>query len=357
MSTATPKPIMQSTPARPEPGTGMARASLLQKLGGYVHTQLTYLLAKSGVADLLMDGPQTSAALAAALKVAQDPLHRLLRGCVTSGLLVEVEPGLFAATPLTQLLESACPDSLRNYAILTGELWYPAWSNLLTALQTESPAFETFFGVDYYDYLAQRPELALYFQQFMQARTLQSAQALIDVYDFSSVTSVVDVGGGNGTLLQQVLMAHPHLQGALYDLPTTIAEAQQRPTLQALGNRCQLIGGSFLEGVPAGYDAYVVSQVLHNWADEQCLQLLRNCRAAIQPQGSLLVLEQVIQPRSRENIPAIEMDLMMMTLTKGRERTLEEHQALLAAAGFTLVRTEQIKKIGLTLLEAKITDG
>lgn len=349
MSTAT----VQPTTA---PVSGLVRATLLQKLGGYVNTQLIYLLAQFGVADLLVNGPKSSAHLASALGMAHDPLHRLLRGCVAGGLLTEVAADCFAATALTQLLETDRPDSLRDYAILTGELWYPAWGEILAVFQNGSTPFETVFGSDYYTYFSQKPALNTRFHAFMQARTIQSAQALTEVYDFSKASLVIDIGGGNGTLLQQVLAANPHLQGILYDQPAVVAQARQLPAFQQLSQRCQCIGGDFLQQVPAGGDCYILSQVLHNWRDEECGQILHNCREAIQKQGSLLVLEQVIQPKIRDNAAAVEMDLMMMVLLKGRERTLDEYKNLLEEAGFTLIKQEQTKRFGLTLVEAKVAN-
>lgn len=335
------------------PATGITRAALLQKLSGYGNTQLIYVVAHLGIADLLVNGPQSSAALAAELGLAYGPLQRLLRGCVGNGLLSEVEGGCFAATPLLQLLESARPDSLRDYAILTGELWYPAWGSLLAALQTGELPFVRVFGTDYYSYLTEKPAVGRRFHGFMQARTVQTIQALTTFFDFSAFTVVVDIGGGNGTLLQTVLTVNPHLQGILYDLPAVVAEAEQCPALQQLAGRYLAIGGDFLQQVPAGGDCYILSQILHNWGDDQCRQILRNCNA-VMPQGSrLLIIEQLISEPLQGNAPAIESDLMMLVFLGGQERTGAAYEKLLHSSGFTLIAIHPLKCLGYSLIEAQ----
>lgn len=345
--------LASTVPSTTAPVAGIARASLLQKLGGYVNTQLIYLLAQLGVADLLVNGPKSSAALAAALGMAHAPLYRLLRGCVAGGLLTAVEPDCFAATPLTQLLESARPDSLRDYALLTGELWYPAWGSLSAALHSGDNAFAMVFGTDYYGYLAQESAHGARFQAFMQTRTLQSAQALTAVYDFSAATVVVDIGGGNGTLLQQVLTANLHLQGVLYDRPEVVAEAAQRADLQSLAARCDYRGGDFLRQVPEDGDCYILSQILHNWNDEQCQRILHNCSVGMRPSSRLLIVEQLLPERLQGNSPAIESDLMMLLFLDGQERTAAEYEKLLNRAGFDLVTVHSLKCLGYSLLEAQ----
>ena len=348
MSTPTtnPKSSSATTPGR---ATALARASLLQKLGGYVNTQLLYVMAKLGIADFLAGGPKSSTTLADELGVAHEPLHRILRGCVNRGLLIEAEPGSFATTPLTQLLESRRSDSLRDYAILSAEEWYPAWGALLQAVESSRTPFELVFEYDYYTYLTQNPEAGTRFNQFMQARTMQSAQAVTEVYDFSAATVVVDIGGGNGTLLQSVLSANPHLHGILYDLPTVVA----KQTLTLEEGRCQLIGGDFMQNVPTGGDLYMLSQVLHNWNDEQCVQILRNCFDAMKPDGRLLILEQIIPAKLKGQMPAVEMDLMMLVLLHGSERTVASYESLLLTAGFEMISLEPLRFSGLKVISAQ----
>lgn len=333
--------------------TGLSRATLLQKLGGYMNTQLLYILAKLGIADHLAAGSKSSEALAADLNVAKEPLHRILRGCVNSGLLIETEPGVFATTPPIEFLESNRADSLRSYVILTGEEWYTAWNQLIAVVESGAVPFEVAFGCDHYTHFAQKPESSVRFNQFMQIKTEQSAQGLIEAYDFSEFSVVVDIGGGNGTLLQSILHKYPQLQGILFDLPPVITEAKQSPVLQQLGQRCRFVSGRFTDGVPNGGDLYILSQILHNWSDEQCIEILRNCHAAMSTQGKLLILEMLIPNHLRGNIPAVDSDLMMLAVTQGRERNEVEYKALLAAANLKLSAVYPLKRLGFSAIEAQ----
>ena len=334
--------------------SGLVRASLLQKLGGYVNTQLIYLFAKLGVADLLTTGAASSRSLASRLDLPHDPLHRLARGWISAGLLMETPTGDFMATPLAALLESDRPDSLREYAILTGEEWYPAWNGLLQAVEANDTPFDVVFGSDYYTYLSQKEEAGARFNRFMEVRTLQTVQALLATYDFSAARVIVDIGGGNGTLLQAVLSAHPHLHAILFEQPAVIREAEQRAAIQPFGERWQFVEGDFFTDAPPPGDLYILSQVLHNWGDEECGQILRSCRKSLQPQGALLILEQVIPAQIQANQSAVEADLMMLMLLKGRERTAAEYTGLLHSAEFAVTALYPLKRLGFTLLEAKI---
>lgn len=348
------KSISHATAVAVERPSGLVRASLLQKLGGYVNTQLIYLFAKLGVADLLTTGAASSRSLASRLDLPHDPLHRLARGWISAGLLTETPTGDFMATPLAALLESDRPDSLREYALLTGEEWYPAWNGLSQVVEVNGTPFDIVFGSDHYTYFSQKTEAGARFSRFMEARTLQTVQALLATYDFSAARVIVDIGGGNGTLLQTVLSAQPHLHGMLFDQPAVVSAAEQRPSLQQLGPRCQFVGGDFFTDAPPPGDLYILSQVLHNWSDEECRQILRNCRKSIPPQGTLLMLEQVIPAQIQANQPAVEADLMMLVLFKGRERTAAEYKRLLHSAEFDLTTIYPLKRLGFSLIEAKI---
>lgn len=336
----------------------LVRASFLQKLGGYVNTQLIYVMAKWGIADLLATSSKSSRWLADELGIEPKRLHRILRGCVNAGLLVETELGEFATTPSTQLLESDRSDSLRDYALLTGEVWYPAWDYLLAGVETEQIPFELAFDTDYYTHFEQIPEVGTRFNQFMQARTIQISQALAKNYDFSDVKRVVDIGGGNGTLLQTVLTRYPSLKGILYDRPDVVAEAEQRLTTpefseQQLDDRLQYVGGNFLQTVPEDGDCYLLSQVFHNWADAQCTQILHNCHESMSPEAKLLILEQLIPEKLGSAMPAVEMDLMMLVLLQGHERTETAYRSLLASTGFEVLGTHSLSYSGLTIIEVQ----
>lgn len=335
---------------RPEPSnqpdaliTPLARATVMQMLNGYVNTQIIYATAKVGLPDLLAAAPQTCAELTGATGLDQARLHRLLRGAVRCGLLLEEADGRFVLTPLGATLQRDVAGSVYEVALLTGEEWYPAWSALYQTLQTGETAFDTVFGESFFDHLAAHPAAKRHFNHYMASRTSQVVNELLRVYDFSQVTRVVDIGGGNGTLVTALLQAHPHLHGVVFDAPGVIDEARQQLAAAGLtapeAARGEVIGGDFFAGVPEGGDLYILSQILHDWDDEQCVQILRNCRRAMRAEGRVLILEQIMPPRVHKSSAVVDMDLAMLILTGGRERTIAEYEALFAAAGLHLDQT------------------
>lgn len=332
--------------------SGLVRAALLQKLSGYVHTQMIYLFAHLGIADHLTQA-RSCVELAYALGIGHDTFYRLARGWISAVLLTTGPNDTLAATPLAALLASDSPDSLREYALLAGEVWYPAWGGLAHLLDGKSTSFKAIFGRDYYSHLA-HTGAGERFHRFMEARTVQTAQALLDSYDFSDARVVVDVGGGNGTLLQALLCTCPHLHGILFDQPATVCAAQRRPELAQLGQRCQFIGGDFFEAILPVGDRYILSQTLHNWSDDVCHQLLRNCRQSLDPQGRLLLIEQIIPEQIQANQPAVEADLMMLVLLGGRERSAVEYETMLRNTGFEISALIPLKRLGYSLIEARI---
>lgn len=348
MSPTTPPPSVTE-----ERIPALARASLLQKLGGYVTTQLIYFFAKLGVADQLITGAKSSGALAEALALPHDTLQRLSRGWLSVGLLSADASGAFTSTPLATLLETDRADSLRDYALLAGEEWYPAWNGLSHLLTSKRTPFEQIFGCDYYSHLMQKPEAGARFNRFMEARTAQTAQALLDLYDFATTEVIVDIGGGNGTLLQGIITAYPHLQGFLFEQPNVVTTVEEQFATEPLGTRCQVVGGNFFYDVPPAGDLYILSQILHNWNDEECRQILRNCYQGIQPEGRLLLIEQIIPIQIQANQPAVEADLMMLVLLDGRERMASEYERLLHDTGFVMISVQPLKRLGFSLVEAK----
>jgi hypothetical protein len=190
-------------------------------------------------------------------------------------------------------------------------------------------------GMDLFDWYAQNPEEAGFFSAAMGNLSALAARELVRVYDFSAVRTVADVGGAHGVLLAAVLRANPAARGILFDLPHVIATAPDAVAAQGLSERCQLMSGSFFESVPEGADLHLLKQIVHDWDDERATLILRNCHRALAPAGKLLLVEMVIPPDNRPS-PAQSMDLNMMVLLGGRERTEEEYQRLLQAAGFRL---------------------
>lgn len=308
---------------------------LLRMMTGYWVSKALNVSAELGVADLLRDGPRTSDELAAACGAHPPTLYRLLRALSSVGVFAEGEERRFALTPLAELLRSDVPGSMRALARMYGSEQYRAWDGLLDSVRTGEPAFDRTFGASYFDYLGRNPEAGAVFNEAMTGWTTQVTDAVVAAYEFVGMNTVVDVGGGHGLLLATILRAHPAMRGVLFDLPQVIAGA--RPLLEAAGvaDRCAAVGGDFFASVPDGGETYILAQILHDWDDERCRVILENCRRAMRPEGKLLVVEQVLPPA---NEPAFGkwLDLHMLVLLTGRERTEAEYRALLRASGFEL---------------------
>lgn len=309
-----------------------------QMMTGYARTQVLYVAAKLGVADQLAPGPRGVDDLCRALRADPRSLHRFLRYMVAFQLATETPDGRYALAPLGEFLRSDHPDSVRKPVLYTGEVNYPAGRGMLHTLQTGEPAFDHVFGQPYFDYFGTHPEVGELFNDLMSRASQDRARAVIGAYDFSGAGLIIDVGGGNGTLLAAILRAHPHARGMVYDRAPVAPEAGAYLGAQGVAERCQAVGGSFFETVPSGADIYILSNVIHDWNDEQSACILRNCAAAMGPASRLLLIEEVMSERVADGPATVLSDMAMMLLTGGFERTRSEYEALLAGAGLRLAR-------------------
>jgi hypothetical protein len=323
--------VAMDTGASPPPAT------LLQMMTGYWVSQALHVAAKLGIADLLADGPVDCEDLALATNTHAPSLRRVLRALASVSVFTEVSPGSFALTPLAELLRTETPGSMRALAIMYAEEQYRAWGELHHSVRTGETAFEQQFGMGYFEYLAQHPESDRLFNEAMTGWTHQLVGAVVDTYDFSAFKTVVDVGGGYGALLAAILQNNSGMRGILFDLPHVVASAEEQLAATEVADRCTFVGGDFFAEVPAGGDAYVLSQILHDWDDERCVAILGNCRQVIPDHGKLLVVELVLPPGD-EPFLGKWLDLHMLVLLGGRERTAAEYNTLFRAAGFELAR-------------------
>ena len=317
--------------ARPPPAT------LLQMMTGYWVSQALHVAAKLGIADLLADGPVDCEDLAAATDTHAPSLQRVLRALASVGVFTEVSPGSFALTPLAELLRTETPGSMRALAIMYAEEQYRAWGELLHSVRTGEMAFDHQFGMGYFEYLAQHPEADRVFNEAMTGWTHQLVGAVVDTYDFSPFKTIVDVGGGYGALLAAILRSNPGTRGVLFEQPHVVASAEEQLVAAGVADRCTAVGGDFFAAVPAGGDAYVLAQILHDWDDERCVAILGQCRRAMPDHGKLLVVELVL-PEGDEPFLGKWLDLHMLVLLGSRERTAAEYDTLFRAAGFKLSR-------------------
>jgi hypothetical protein len=322
--------------ARPNPlNPGNVRSQLLDVLGGFLRTQALHTAARLGVADIVGHDPVMVEELAARVEADPSALHRVMRLLASGGIFCEVAPAAFVSTVLSDGLRSDRPGSVRYMAMLQGSDGYLAASEMLRCVQTGEPAAETVFGMPFFEHLAGKSDASDVFNRAMASGASARAAAALR-YDWSGASVVADIGGGNGSLLSALLNAQTHLSGVVFDLPNVIAEA--RPVIEAarLSDRCELVGGDFFSDALPAADVYVLAQILHDWDDERAVAILRNCRRSLAKGARLLLIEQVL-PEGDEPSYAKLLDLLMLVLLGGKERTEGEWRALLRDGGFELV--------------------
>jgi hypothetical protein len=316
-------------------------------LWGMWRTSVLSTFVSSGVADVLTEAAQSVAALASA--TANDPgaVYRLLRCAVAMGYAQEavsneesVTERRFASTPRGDLLRTDAPGSLHALALMYNSEWqHAAWQNLGLGVRSGSGVLEQVLGKSLYAYLAERPDDSQTFNRAMTALTANMTDELAAAYDFSGVTTVLDVGGGQGTFLAALLHHHPHLNGVLVDQPHVIDAANRLLAGQGLSDRCRTVPGSFFTDLPRVEADTVVTlkSILHNWKDAEATRILRAIRDAMPSGGRLLIIEPVLAEHDWDEDQVL-LDLGMLILSNGLERTLNEHQKLLDAADFDFVR-------------------
>jgi hypothetical protein len=309
---------------------------LLQMSEGFGVARAVQLGAELGVADLLGDGPRTAEDLAAATSTHPGALYRLLRALAAVGLFTEVEPGRFGLTPVGERLRGDHPESLRCWVIFQG-LFNGVYAEAMHSLRTGEPTVPLVFGEPLFAHLQHHPEHGRIFNAAMAEHSRLTGKALAAAYDFAGARQIVDVGGGDGSFLSAVLRANPGTTGVVFDQPYLAAAAGAQIGAAGLGERCRYVGGDFLREVPAGGDVYLLKGVLHNWPDDQALVMLRNCRRAMGADSRLLLIEWVV-PGGDVPHPSKFLDLAMLFVYGGRERTEEEYVALLTEAGLGITR-------------------
>ena len=311
-------------------------ASMQELIYGFVFPPMLYVAAKLGIADLLADGPQPIDALAAATGTHASSLYRVLRALASRGVFTQDAGQRFALTPQAASLRTNVPGSLRSMAVYWGSPWlWNAWSHLLDGVHTGQTAFDLAHGTSFFAYLAQHPDDAAVFNQYMGERTIQPHAEFAAASDFSGMCLVVDVGGGHGASLIALLQSHPALRGVLFDLPQVVAGVRDHLLAAGVADRCDPVGGDFFASVPPGGDAYLLEGVLHDWDDERALHILRNCRRVMAGHGKLFVAELIV-PEGNAPSQAKLVDVVMLTMLGGQQRTEAEFRALYARAGFQL---------------------
>lgn len=320
----------QSPPAPPQ--------QMMQMIGGFWITQIVHAAARYALADHLAREPMTAQAFADAEGLDPRAAERFLRACAGLGL-VTMDGCRYGTTDLLDTLRKDHPRSLRGFALsqpAPGH-WLP-WGRLADALKTGKRQTVATLGADIFDYYRTAPDEAAAFTEAMSGTTIASAAEVGRLLDTSASSCAVDVGGAAGAVLFSVLQANPRLRGIVLDLPNIVPDAQAAAKAAGLHDRVEIVGGDFFETVPEG-DLYLLKYILHDWDDAACIRILRNCRKAARPGARIAIIEVLLEAG---DVVASLMDLNMLVMSTGRERTLDEYRDLLAAAGFggvTVTRT------------------
>jgi hypothetical protein len=320
-----------------QPQAPPAHVGILQIMnGGHVAGAIA-CLAQLGIPDLVDSAPKSTEELASQIGAEPQALYRLMRATASVGVLAEGPDGKFLQTPMSAALRSNATPSLRSVAIMGGREWHArGWSQLEYCVRTGKQALDRIYGTHVFDFLKQHPEEGKIFNDAMTELSMIDGPAVAEAYNFDGIHSIVDVAGGHGFLLATILQRNPHLRGVLYEAPHVVEGATNGP-LKPVMERCTLASGDMFSSVPAGFDAYIMKHIIHDWPDALCIQLLKACRKAVNANGRLLVVDSVIQP-GNDSSPGKFLDLQMLIFPGGCERTEKQFRDLFVAAGWQLRR-------------------
>ena len=330
---------------------------LLQMTTGYVVSASLWIAAELKVADHLQSGPKRVTDLARATGVTEDGLYRVLRVLAMAGVFSETEHRTFALTQPAELLCSHHPQSQRDTVVwLADPFHYGVIADLMHSVKTGQPAVERVTGKPVFDFFASDEVENKRFHNAMTNLSASFLPALFEAYDFSQFSTVVDVAGGHGYMICEILRRYPQTRGILFDLHPVAEGAEHRICEMALQSRCRTVGGDFFKSIPEGGDAYLMKMIIHDWDDERALSILKNCHRALQqkPHGKLLLLELVLPPGDQYSASKL-IDIEMLLMTGGRERTAQEFRDLLAKAGFRLTQIVPTKS-PYCVVEAELAD-
>lgn len=313
------------------------QAQVMQIVMGLMKASAVCALARLGVPNHLESGPKTTEELAGLVEGQPDLLYRLMRATEGMGILARTADGKWAQTPMSATLRTHSATSMGDLAVFISDEWHcRGFGTLDETIRSGKVATERIYGLSTFEFLHKNPEAGEHFNRAMTAYSTLDAPAVVDAYDFSGIESLTDVGGGHGFLLTAILERHPGMQATLYDLPQVIEtiDGGLNPTV---ARRIRMEKGNMFESVPAGADAYIMKNILHDWPDDRCGKILSGCRNGVREGGKLIVVENIV-PGGSGFSPAKIRDLTMMLFTGGKERTEEEFRALLAASGWKLNR-------------------
>jgi orsellinic acid C2-O-methyltransferase len=320
-------------------GAGQTTPSpLIDLTFGAMAAKIVYAAAELRVADLLAAGIQTGTELAEQTRTHGPSLRRLLRALAALGVVAQTGPDRFELTGLGAQLRVDASDSVHALVLTRcGPEFWRSWDELVVSLRTGQAGWDRANGAAPYEYFEQHPDQSATFNTAMAQNTRGMAPAVLAAYDFSRFETVMDVGGGDGTLLADVLRAEAGMEGVLFDRPAGLAGAADTLAAAGVADRCRVVPGDFFVSIPEGADAYVMKQILHNWDDAHAIAILRNCREAMARDARLVILERMLtDPVTVDDTRTLLLDIQMLVVTGGRERSEQEFRELFDAAGFAL---------------------
>lgn len=311
---------------------------MLQLISGFWIARCVYIAAELAIPDLLKDGSKSADELAAATQTHAPSLFRVLRALAAVNVLTQSDDYRFGNTPMSETLRSDVPGSFRAFAMTElGKEHYPAWGELLYSVRTGGIAFDKAFGEPCWEFFAKHPENAQIFNDAMSGMTAQAEATLHEAYDFAGIKTIMDVGGGHGGFITSILTRNPTMRGILFDSLQVVEGAKAKIDASAIANRIEVIGGDFFQEVPKGADAITMKWIIHDWNDEQSIAIMKNCHRALPDNGKLILVEAVVPPGDEMHFAKF-IDLNMLVMTGGRERTGAEFRQLYEASGFRLTR-------------------
>ena len=317
-----------------ESTTEQARETILLHLSGEWISRALYVVTKLEIADHLQEGPRSIQDIASYSQSNPESLQRILHMLAGFGIFEEHENNVFANNPTSALLSKKHPESLHNLSVFYGEDIHIAWDQVLASVSTGTPAFQLAFKQPVFGYFKEHPDRALLFQEAMKEKSTAVIKSSLAAYDFSQFNSIYDLGGGYGHFLLAILKKHPNLKGLVFDLPEVIDTIPKRNPQMAQVS-CKLCAGDFFNEVPKGADAYLLKSVLHDWDDQAAEAILKNCHEAMDQTSKLLIIEVVLLPNN-QSIYANCMDVLMLAITGGKERSLNSFVQMLDRSGFIL---------------------
>jgi hypothetical protein len=311
---------------------------IIQIARSYMQSACLYAAAKLKVADFLAGGPQPVAELARAAKANEDALYRVMRALASIGVFQETAPRTFANTPLSEAIRSGVPGSARDAVLfMVDAMHLKVYGELTYSLETGIPVFQKITGMEPFEFFTKDEEENRLFNAAMTSIAAGIVQPVIEAYDFGETGTLADVGGGQGALIAAILSKHRGLSGILYDLPPVAEAGRKLLEARGLAQRCQIIGGDFFKSVPAA-DNYAMKSVIHDWDDDRSVTILKNCAAAMRaPRGKIILMEFWVSGMNEPGM-AKWIDIEMLAIAGGRERTEAEYAALFAKAGLRLAR-------------------